>query len=304
MAAHESARPAEASDGAAAWYQVVSPVPPPLGLDFYARRYTPPAADAASEAVRSFAPIKTWSSTPEATLPELAETAYVVLYQPLEDDYVEALERTVSFFLAHGFKSILNHFLDEKDPVADGLVHVLARREFPSGEEINTVFDVYSVLVLDGKNFLLTEEGRTTLEQQYTQELQQYTENIQALDDTTNLLGFHVEPVRNDWFLIRLIIHCAEVPQGDRRIWMRARVPEEEQDPLFEPQKEAETLVWDFTPEPPASAWQRNQALVFTRPVMARPLRYQVEIGMYDPLKKEQPDTFIETEWVDFSAAG
>jgi len=71
---------------------------------------------------------------------------------------------------------------------------------------------------------------------------------------------------------------------------------------LFEPQLGLSELNWDFDPQPPTNQWTRNQALIFTRIVMARPLHYQVELGLYDPKTEEKPASRVKTEWVDFSS--
>ncbi len=306
VAAHES-RPRETTpeaplESAAAWYQVVSPVYPPLSLDFYARHYAPAAGKTGLDAPilpRPFAAIKPWSPTPEDTLPELAETEYVILYQPLTDNYIETLEHSVYFFREYGFESLLNAVREEGEPA---WVHVLARKAIPTPENVKNIFELYDLLAGDGKNYLLPDEERAALERQYTREAQQYTNNIQKINNYANLLGFHVERSVKDWFLIRLVLHCGAVPEKNLRVWLRAVVHEEDREGLFEAQKQQSALVWDFTPTPPSTEWKQNQAMVFTRPVMAPPLRYQVDIGMYDPEQEERPVTVTKTEWVDFGS--
>lgn len=338
MEEHERNRPVPAiPDGAAAWYQVVSPVPAPLGVDFYARRRPPltipatvadagqgegetedvtegesegegeaiaqevPEGEFVSPPGRSFCAIKGASQVPEGTLPELAETSYVILYQPRQGDYIAALEKSVSFFSVADFESIFQDAIEGDIPGMPGLVHVLARREFPDLAEIQDIFDIYDMLDLDGKRYLLSDAERGELESRYADKVGRYTP-IQMLKDGVELLGFHVRPSVPDWFRVRMLVHITETPAEDLRVWMRARVHEEDRAALFDVQREAPDLCWDFTPAPPAAEWEPKQALVFYRPVMARPLRYQVEIGLYAPEKEERPKTTITTEWIDFSA--
>jgi hypothetical protein len=303
MAAHESAHqeapPAEGAAGTVAWYQEVSPVPSPLGLDFYTRRME---AGLKKDGLRRFAPVKAQSQTAEGTLPELAETVYVVLYQPLEGDYIAALEENMAFFLKQGFQNISALTIEEDNPAGPGYAHVLARKGLPDLEKTSNLFEVYNVLALDGKNYLLSDEERAALEKRYTRALERYTGNRQPMNDNTSLLELHVGKASDNWYLLRLIIHCkkAYTEGNPLRIWMRAKVHEADRDKLFEPQKGLPDLVWDVDPEPPASRWKSNEALVFTRPVMARPLRYQVELGLYNPEIEEKPTSLIRTEWVDF----
>lgn len=319
MAAHEAARTAiDIRDGAALWYQVVSPVIVPLGMDFYAkRRPLPPVSQAPrgedaggegeaegkkeEEVPRRFAPIKAQSMTCEGTLPELAETRYVILFQPLADNFIQKLEESVLFFLREGFESLYSRAADAYGAVPPGYIHVLARKDFPKPDDVKDLFDLYDMLDRDGKTYLLAEEDRTRLEQRYAEEVLRYTE-VRPLNDQVNLLGFHVKAVAENWFLVRLIVHAAETPGEDLRVWMRATPREVEKKDMFPVQQVQPFLTWDFSPEPPSTSWKRNQALVLTRPVMAHPLHYQVKIGLYDPGKEDHPRTTSETEWLDFSA--
>jgi len=303
MADHESTRqeapPAEGAAGAVAWYQEVSPVPSPLGLDFYTRRME---ASLKKDGLRHFAPVKAQSRAAEGTLPELAETAYIVLYQPLEGDYIAALEKNMAFFLEQGFENISALKVEDNNPAGPGYAHVLAQKGLPNLEKTSNLFEMYKVLALDGKNYLLSDKERAALEKRYTRALERYTGNRQPMNDNTSLLELNVGKASDNWYLLRLVIHCKKTPsEGNTlRIWMRAKVHEADRDGLFEPQKGLPELVWDVDPKPPASRWKTNEALIFTRPVMARPLRYQVELGLYNPEIEEKPTALIRTEWVDF----
>ena len=360
MAAHEAARSGmEKGDGAALWYQVVSPVPAPLGIDFYALRLpqagpapTPgegegeeeitgegeregegegeaegengKEGESEGEAEREkgkegegegeeenmgkmppagrFAPIKGQSLRPEDTLPELAETRYVILYQPDGDDSIAKLEEAVLFFTRQGFKSLFQQAGDGDAGSAKGYIHVLARHEFADPDAVTNLFDLYDLLEQDGRNYLLSEEDRTEVEQRYAALVSQYTE-VRPLSEDINLLGFHVKALIDDWSVIRLVVHVKETPKTDVRVWMRGRPREEDRGKLFDAQQAHPWLVWDFSPEPPATAWKRNQALVLTRPVMAHPLTYELEIGLFDPDKESEPRDKFSTEWVEFGAS-
>jgi len=98
-------------------------------------------------------------------------------------------------------------------------------------------------------------------------------------------------------------VHVKEPPKTDLRVWMRARPREEERHLLFDVQQKEPALVWDFTPDPPSTAWKQNEALVLTRPVMAHPLTYELEIGLFDPDKESEPRDKFSTEWVEFGAS-
>ena len=315
-------------DGAAAWYQVVSPVPAPLGIDFYAKRlFSIPVPSAPVEGedegevthegeaegegegesaagatpLRPFAPIKGQSLRPEDTLPELAETRYVILYQPIADDYITKLEEAVLFFTRQGFESLVQQTEDGGPGLTPGCLHVLARREFPTPDAITRIFDLYDMLDQDGRNYLLSEEDRAKLEQRYAALVSQYADP-RPLNGQINLLGFHVKPLIDDWSVVRLVVHVKEPPKTDLRVWMRARPREEDRNLLFETQREQPALVWDFSPEPPSTAWKQNEALVLTRPVMAHPLTYELEIALYGPDKESAPRDKYTTEWVRFGA--
>lgn len=341
MTEHEQQRQDPAiPDGAAAWYQVVSPVPAPLGVEFYARQLSLPPTPVAAEPgegekadldegegkpddqgqeegesvpqepsleeavltpARSFAAVKGPSLKPEATQPELAETGYVIVYQPLKGPYIASLEESVSYFYAQGFNSLFHSGVEGDRPGMPGMVHVLARREYPQPEEIQDLFALYEMLDLDGKLYLLSDAERATLEARYADKVGRYTP-IQALHNGVSLLGFHAEPTVPDWFMIRLVVHVTETPGKDLRVWMRAVVHEEDRASLFDVQREESVLCWDFTPELPATQWRPKQALVLSHSVMARALRYQVEIGLYASGEAERPDTPLTTEWIDFGA--
>ena len=229
----------------------------PLGVDFYAQRLssmpappTPVAVEGEGEGegewsqegeaegeregeaegenttaappLRPFAPIKGQSLRPEDTLPELAETRYVLLYQPIADDYILKLEEAVLFFTRQGFESLVQQVEDGDAGSTPGCIHVLARREFPPPDAITRIFDLSDMLEQDGRNYLLSEEDRTKLEQRYAALVSQYADP-RPLNGQINLLGFHVKPLIEDWSVIRLVVHVKEPPKTDLRVWMRAR---------------------------------------------------------------------------------
>ena len=251
---------------------------------------------------RPFVAVKERSLTPEGTLPELAETDYVVMQTPLAGEYMREMEQEAAFFSTYGFKSIFNATFEGYGPAVPCLVHVMARKKNPEITEISNLFDAYDMLDQDGKSYLLSDEARRELEQVYAREVSRHNE-IRALSDRINLLGFHVAATAENWFVVRLIVHVAEPPNKNLRIWLRATCHEDDRSRQFPEHRDVSELVWDFQPEPPATEWRRNEALVLTRPVMVRPLRYQVDIGVYDPEEEEVPEKVVETEWVDFSLA-
>ena len=229
-----------------------------MGLDFTPEEGAQRAGRFKSDT--AFVPIKAQSYTPEDTLPELADTVYVVVYHPREGDYIKSLEHSLSFFLEQGFESIFTMTIGEDNPDKPGYIHLLAREELPKPEKINGLFDLYEALVRDGRNYLLSEEERTALEKRYTMELERYTHTVQSLDEHASLLGFHVEKTSEDWYLIRLVIHCDKVSsENPLRVWMRAKVQEDDQKNLFEPQLGLSELNWDFDPQPPTNQWTRNR---------------------------------------------
>ena len=82
---------------------------------------------------------------------------------------------------------------------------------------------------------------------------------------------------------------------------MDAGAAREERHLLFDVSRKKPRYV-GFTPDPPSTAWKQNEALVLTRPVMAHPLSYELEIGLYSPDKESAPRDTYTTEWVRFGA--
>lgn len=286
--------------GPVAWYQVVASAPARLGLPYYAHRHAPPAHEENS-ASRPFAAVKWESRQPEDTLPELAETEYLVLKPDMEGDYIARLEAWVAFFKPYGFESILNTRFDGYGRATPGYVHVMARKDIAPLDEVRNLFDLYDLLERDGQDWLLSDEERMEAEQRYAQQVRQYGDG-QPIGGGASLLGFHVEQQAEDWFVLRFIIHVREPNPDPLRMWVRARFQEEDQPQLLTPHQEMQAIVWDFDPMPPAGQWQQNQALVLSRPVMARPLSYQLDIGLYDPGRQAAPSVIVTTEQVDFAA--
>ncbi len=299
MAAYEQRR--AQPEGAAAWYQIVASAPAHLGLMFHARHLMPTAAESASPG-RPFAPVKWESPHPEDTLPELAQAEYVVLKPDMTGDYIGRLETWASFFMPHGFESILNVNFAGYGRATPGCVHVMARKEVPPLDQVRDLFDLYDLLDRDGQNWLLTDEERMEAEQRYAQQVQQYN-NAQPMGGGAALLGFHVRQQAEDWFTLRLIVHALEPRQLPLRVWLRATPHLDDRPRLLEPQQMRPELIWDFDPNPSTEQWQRNQALVLSRPVMSRPLRYKLDIGLFNPERQDRPDTVVQTEWVAFGEA-
>ncbi len=299
----------EELDGPVAWYQVLSETPAHLSMDFYALHYRPtpnplqPDSSAKPELAprRPFAAVKWESRTPDALLPELAETAYVVMKQDLNGPYIEGLETWALFLKSHGFESIFNRSFNGYGKAAPGYVHVMARKETPiPGDNAADIFALYDLLDRDGKHWLLSDEEREEAERRYARLVEEYT-RVQALTEQVNLLGLHVKSGAENWHVLRLIVQATEPLAENLTIWLRATVHPEDQEHLLQAHEEKETLVWDFAPKPETTNWQPNQALVLSRPIMAAPLRYQLEIGLAEAEKKERPKGIVETEWVDFS---
>lgn len=298
MAAYEARR--TQPEGAAAWYQVVASTPAHLGLPFYARHHTPPPLAEGVAAARPFAAVKWESRQPEDTQPELAETEYVVLKPDMTGDYIRRLEDWASFFMPYGFESILNTWFEGYGPAAPGYVHVMARKEVPSLDQVRNLFDLYDLLERDGRDWLLSDEERMDAEQRYARQVSQY-DDARPLGGGAALLGFHVRRRAEDWFTLQLIVHVRETREQPLRVWLRATPHAEDRSRLMAPQQALAELVWDFDPHPPTTQWQPNQALVLSRPIMTKPLRYQLDIGLFDPEQQERPDTMVETEWVSFA---
>ena len=291
--------------GPVAWYQVVSETPAHLSMDFYARHYQQMISTSSPEEeavpTRPFAAVKWESHTPEDTLPELAETEYVVLKQGTDSSAVARLEEWATFFSRHGFESIYNGDFPGYGSSLPGYVHVMAHCDIPSLEDKPDIFQTYDMLAQDGTTLLLSEEERKSAEQRYTRLLQEYT-HIQPLNERVNLLGFHVKSTPENWHVLRLIVQATDTVASEARIWLRATVHPEDKERQIEPLQGKNILVWDFTPQPDASTWQPNQAFVLCRPVMAAPLRYKLEIGIYEAGETVPAAGTVETDWVDFSA--
>ena len=292
--------------GPVAWYQVISETPAHLSLDFYARHYQRiplplESDDAEGEAktVRPFSAVKWESRSPEGTLPELAETEYVILKQDLKNDDITQLEEWAAFFSQHGFESISNNTFDSYGMSSAGYIHLMARREIPSLENNPDIFQSYELLMQDGASWLLTAEERTAAEQRYARLLQEYT-HIQSLDEKVNLLGFHVKSTPENWHVLRLIVQATDVIIGELKISLRATVHPDDREKLPESYQEQDTFIWDFTPQPAAATWKPNQALVLSRPVMIAPLRYKLEIGVYEAGETAPEAGTVKTDWIDF----
>ena len=297
----------ETLDGPVAWYQVVAERPAHLSMDFYARQYRPapnplqPHVDEDSVTPRRpFASVKWESRTPEDTLPELAETAYVVLKRDLEGDYGAGLESWAMFLKPHGFESIFNRRFAGYGKATPGYVHVMARKDIPAPDEVTDIFELYELLDRDGKHWLLTDAEREQAEKRYAQLIEAYS-RVRPLNDTVNLLGFHVKKAADNWHVLRFVVQARETIEEDAVIWLRARVHEDDREALHDVHAAQETLAWHFTPTPATSTWKPNQALVLTRPVMAAPARYRFQIGIVPPDQTERPETVVETDWVDFA---
>ena len=291
-------------EGPVAWYQVVSETPAHLSLDFYARHYqknSRPVDEKEAPPLRPFAAVKWESRSPEGTLPELAETEYVVLKQGMGVEAITRLEEWASFFALHGFESIYNCVFDGYGLSQPGQVHLMARREIPSLNNNPDIFQTYALLVQDGASWILTDEERKNAEQRYARLIQEYT-HIQPLNEKVNLLGFHVRSVPENWHVLRLIVMGTDLIVDEPKVWLRATVHPEDRESMLEGQQEQATLVWDFAPQPAASTWQPNKALVLARPVMAAPLRYKLEIGLCEKGQTSPVAGIVETDWVDFSA--
>jgi hypothetical protein len=70
----------------------------------------------------------------------LAETGYVIVYQPLKGPYIASLEESVSYFYAQGFNSLFHSGVEGDRPGMPGMVHVLARREYPQPRGVQDLF--------------------------------------------------------------------------------------------------------------------------------------------------------------------
>ncbi len=296
--------------GPVAWYQVVSDAPSYLSLDFYARHYQQVSGSVVTEKdeegkekkmARPFAAAKWECYSPEDTLPELAETEYLVLKQGLDSAGVGQLEAWAAHFSSQGFESIYNKTFAGYGLSSPGYVHLMTRQEIPSLASNPDLFQIYELLRQDGTLWLLSEEERKAAEQRYTLLVQEYS-HVQPLSTKVNLLGFHVKSVPDNWHVLRLIVQATDAIPGGTRLWLRATVHPEDRGRMIAHHSGQDTLIWDFAPQPEPTAWKPNQALVLCRPVLAAPLRYKLQIGICEGGQPEPAAAAVETDWVDFGA--
>lgn len=287
IVAYERAHPR--TEPPVARYQVVARQNATPGFEMLERHYGPEDnpfrpvdADESVIAPRPLAQLLPEHRTPEQAEEAVAGVEYIVL-KPGADDLVDdRLMYWVEYFRPHGFVSIDHFFEEGYGKYLSSWQHVLARRPPVTLETAETLFDLVELKGYpEGSPHAVPRNQLPVLEQRLVRELARFP-RPHRFSAELDLLTVQVAQVVPGWYQVRLAFKVRSKLHRDYRIYVHGQVAPEHSERIPPRFRHDNRVLWNFTPNPPTSAWTPGEVVVLRRDVMAEPIPHHIVLGMFD----------------------
>jgi hypothetical protein len=101
------------------------------------------------------------------------------------------------------------------------------------------------------------------------------------ISESVSFVSCHCEKIADEKYRFSLLFEVKSGFEKDLAIYFHGSVKDENVVLLPLDRRKFKFVNWDFYPEPPTSAWPKNDYITVSREISAKPIPYNFELGFY-----------------------